>query len=647
MIFRKAFACLVFAVLCVTGAGGIAAEERFHRFVSNIDVAENGLLTVTETITVRAEGNNIKRGIFRDIPLMIEGKDGRTYRAGFQLLSVLQDGRDASFAQTSSRDGVRIYIGEENVFLQPGDYTYTIKYQTDRQIRFFANHDEVYWNATGNEWIFPVDEAVARVVLPEGVRARDWTAYTGVFGATGRNYDARVGDDGREVIFTTTRPLAAYEGLTVVVAMPKGSITPPTEADQIGYFLNDYRSELIGGAGVLLVLAYYLVAWLFVGRDPAKGVVFPRFKPPAGVSPALSRYVLTRGFGDGGWIALTAASLNLAVKHCLRLEERDGDMMLVLDDIVADQTNGLPKGEAALVAFLKDRGSPLQIYKGNGSSIKTLGRKFRSAIEVESRNVFFGNNRSFLVPGAILSVVAIIALFIFGQMPPDQMEFAFLFMVLSIFAAAFSVNIGKAIFRISNMQIRMALIFLLFVSAMVVTGLFANNISGGVSTLPILPVVAAALVALNVLFFFLLGAPTALGRQVLDEIEGLKLYLSVAEEERLNMSEVPDMSTSHFEDLLPYAVALGVEKPWSKAFEGWLTTAAGAAVAASYSPGWYAGHRFEASRVADTLGQTTSSMAQSFQSSLPVPKSSSSGFSGGSSGGSSGGGGGGGGGGGW
>ncbi|WP_422035858.1 DUF2207 domain-containing protein [Roseibium sp.] len=641
----QAIAGALVALFIVLSGAAVQAEERINRFVSTVEVAESGLLTVTETISVRAEGNQIKRGIYRDIPLRAEGADGRTYRVGFKLLSVLQDGSSASYFVRDSSDGVRIYIGDENVFLQPGNYTYTIEYETDRQIRFFNNHDEVYWNATGNEWNFPIDEALARVVLPEGVRAQDWTAYTGSFGSTAQNYEARLAENGREVIFTTTSPLSAYQGLTVVVSMPKGTITPPSDAAKFGYFLQDNRSELIGGAGVLLVLVYYLAAWLYVGRDPAKGVIYPRFNPPAGVSPALSRYVTTRGFSDGGWIALAAASLNLAVKKQMRLDEKDGDVVLALESEHASARRDLPKGEAAIVNFLEGRGSSLQIYKGNGSSIKTLGTKFRSAIEGESRNVFFKNNRAFLIPGALLSIVAIVLLFALGQMPPDQQEFAMVFMFMSIFAAAVSVNIGKAIFRISNMQIRMALIFALFVVAMVTVGLFAGNITGGITTLPILPVVAASLLALNVLFFFLLGAPTALGRQVLDEVEGLKLYLSVAEKERLNMAEAPDMSTTHFEELLPYAVALGVEKPWSRAFEGWLATAAGAAAAASYHPYWYSGRRFEPSRVSDTLGRTASSMAQSFQSSLPVPKSSSSGFS--SSGGSSGGGGGGGGGGGW
>ena len=176
MWLRSVAAGLLLAVGGFAGAGTASAEERIHRFVSNVEVAENGLLTVTETISVRAEGNQIKRGIFRDFPLRAEGPDGRTYRVGFKVLSVLQDGREASYFERASGDGVRIYIGDENVFLQPGDYTYTIEYETDRQIRFFDDHDEVYWNATGNEWIFPIDEVVARVILPPGTRAQDRTA---------------------------------------------------------------------------------------------------------------------------------------------------------------------------------------------------------------------------------------------------------------------------------------------------------------------------------------------------------------------------------------------------------------------------------------------------------------------------------------
>jgi uncharacterized membrane protein YgcG len=644
----KQVATLWLATLLLLGAGlGAQADERILHFASEIVVDRDGTLTVTETIRVRAEGNQIKRGIFRDIPLTAESASGRIYQVGFELLSVQQDGEPAPHFTRRNGAGMRIYVGEESVFLQPGVYTYTIRYRTDRQIRFFDDHDEVYWNATGNEWNFAIDEAVARVVLPDGVKATDWTAYTGPFGETWQNYTTEAAGGGSEVVFTTTQRLWYQEGLTVVVAMPAGSIARPSGAERMQYFLSDYRSELIGGVGIGLVLVYYLVAWWMVGRDPEPGVVFPRFKPPAGISPALSKYIVNRGFGDGGWVALSAACLSLAVKKRLRLEDDDGDMTLTLDREGREDHVpgfGLPKGEAALESFLSGRGTPLPLNKDNGMSIKALGTKFRTAIEKESRNVFFKANRGFLVPGLILSIVTIVALFAFGRMQPGQEGFVIIFLVFCVFASVIAVNLGRVIFRLASMKLRMALVFAAFALAMGGAGVAAYNVNGGFESLPVMPLIAAVLVAFNILFFFLIGAPTAMGRQALDEIEGLKLYLSVAEKDRLNMAEAPDMSTVHFEELLPYAVALGVEKPWARSFEAWLATAAGAAVAASYHPHWYSGRSFDAHHVSSTLGETASSMAGSFQSSLPAPKSSSSGSSGG---GSSGGGGGGGGGGGW
>ena len=151
-----------------------------------------------------------------------------------------------------------------------------------------------------------------------------------------------------------------------------------------------------------------------------------------------------------------------------------------------------------------------------------------------------------------------------------------------------------------------------------------------------------------------MGAPTPLGRGRMDEIEGLKRYLTVAEEDRMNMAGAPEMSPQHYEKLLPYAVALNLEKPWSNAFQGWLTgaIAAGTVVAKSYyGPGWYSGSGgFSPDRIGNSMGDLAGSMENSMTNSLPVPQSSSSGFGGGSSGGGggfSGGGGGGGGGGGW
>eukprot|EP00873_Tetraselmis_striata_P022928 jgi/Tetstr1/443192/TSEL_031232.t1 len=633
--------CVALALLTVSAAPGLAVE-RIQSFNATIEIAGDGTLTVTETIRVRAEGNQIRRGIYRDIPLAIDTPNGRIL-AGFELLSVTRDGEADGYRVNRGGGGVRVYIGREEVFLTPGDYTYKLVYQTTRQIRFFEGYDELFWNVTGNEWIFPIDAVSARVVLPDGAVASEWTAYTGFFGERGNAFTARAEDGGNSVVFSTTRPLTIGEGLSVVVAMNKGVIAPPTPEEEFGYFLKDNMATILGGGGILLVLAYYLGAWWLVGRDPPRGVVFPRFEAPEGVSPALAAYVRDKGFGDGGWKALSAACLNLAVHGRMKMEDFSDDLTLSRPEEEVGNLQGLPKGEAAIARWFDARGDALTLSKKNGTSVVSLGKSFRGAIEAENRGRFFRENRLYLIPGIALSVITIIALVAYGNLSQTEIGALFPAMMAGFVISIFSVRIAKGMSRARGIVARVGLAIAIFtlIMALGIAGFAVISINGEI---PYPVLIAAALFSVNALFFFLIGAPTAVGRTRLDEIEGLTMYLSVAEKDRMNMAGAPDMSPRHFETLLPYAVALGVEEPWSRAFEDWLTTAAGAAAAASYSPSWYSGSHFDSHHISSTLGKTVGAMSGSFSSSVPVPKSSSSGFSGG---GSSGGGGGGGGGGGW
>jgi hypothetical protein len=153
---------------------------------------------------------------------------------------------------------------------------------------------------------------------------------------------------------------------------------------------------------------------------------------------------------------------------------------------------------------------------------------------------------------------------------------------------------------------------------------------------------------LNGMFLYLLRAPTAAGQTVMEQIDGLELYIRTAETNRLNLAGAPDLTTEQFERLLPYAIALDAEKPWSEAFQAAFARAnPGEDFASGYQPGWH-GHRgWSGGSFGSSMASAVSAAAGSFQSSVPAPKSSSSGFSGGGGGGGSGGGGGGGGGGGW
>jgi len=121
------------------------AEERILDYHSDIEVFADGSMQVTETIRARSEQKEIKRGIYRDFPTDYRDRLGNRYRVGFEVIEVRRDGRPEPWQTKPQDKGVRVYIGNRNVFLDSGDYTYALTYRTNRQLGFFDDHDELYW----------------------------------------------------------------------------------------------------------------------------------------------------------------------------------------------------------------------------------------------------------------------------------------------------------------------------------------------------------------------------------------------------------------------------------------------------------------------------------------------------------------------
>ena len=624
------------------------AEEFIRSYHSVVEVAADGKLAVTETITARAEGQNIKRGIFRDFPLYALDANNRRTKVDFNVVSVERDGTPESWRTENIDGGIRIYTGSADRFLPTGEHVFQITYTTARQIRYFSDYDELTWNVTGNGWQFPMGEISATITLPQGVKATDTAVFTGPLGAKGK--DARILSEGNEVFFASTRPFTVGEGMTVAVKLPKGAIAAPDTSQEAGWWLRDNLAILLSGGGLLAVLFYYLRAWFAVGRDPAKGVVVPRWDAPEGLSPALVNYVDNRGFSGAGWTALSASALDLAVKGYVVLEDLKNSIVIRRTEKAA--AADLPTGQKTLLSSIGGPGETLTIDKAHGAEVEKVGKQFRAAIEKEHRGKYYHSNSGYIFFGIFFSIALIVATLVFGDLDEFAIAAVLVFGFFAFFFSILSIGIGRQFSRGASLRKRIGGIVMLAFA-----GFVAFSAIGGIATQVLLDVThdtkSLALAAIggivltNALFLFLMGAPTPLGRKLMDGIEGLRTYLTLAEKDRMNMATAPAMSPQHFETLLPYAVALGVEKPWSRTFETWLATAAAGAAVASYAPGWYLGSNYGS--FGDRIGGFSTSMASTIASTIPQPVSSSnSSFSGGGGGGGfSGSGGGGGGGGGW
>lgn len=629
---------MLFAALVVLAAQLPAqAQERILNFISDVAVLQNGDLDVTETITVQAAGQQIRRGIYRDFPTSYTNRQGIRVVVGFDVISVTRDGQAERFALEKAPNGVRTRIGNADVLLRPGRYTYTIRYRTTRQIGFFENFDELYWNATGNGWNFVIDSAEARITLPQGAKISQQASYTGPQGARGTNARVVEQTDNR-IVWRTTDRLRVYEGLTVAAGWQKGIIAPPSSAQRVSYFLQDNLPILAALIGLFGAGLYYLSTWSRVGRDPEAGTIIPLFGPPNNMSPAAVRYLDQLGFDNR---AFTAAIVDLGVKGHLKLTETAS--VSQLEPRAGGKTLDAP--EHAMRAHLfGNSGEPVLLKQSNHVLVGGAKTVLENELSRAYSGRLFTNNYGWSTLG-ILLVLAVIGILVFAiatTRSGNEVGAGLIGMLVGsglILFASFIIMAGfTSHSRINWWFIVGGLAWLIIAIGGVA---FIFGFAGGANLNLMIPALLAyVLTSLGVFGFYWFKAPSKEGQQVRDQISGFREYLSVAEEDRLNVMNPPKKTPELFEKFLPYAIALDCENEWGKKFAGVLAAAA-AAGAATYA--WYSGNRDWSRDPAGFSNHIGSTVAAAISSASTAPGSS----SGSSGGGSSGGGGGGGGGGGW
>jgi len=572
-------------ILCLLFASTVLADEKILEFHSDIVVMQDGWIEVTEHIKVRAEGNRIKRGIYRDFPTEYQDKLGNDHVVSFEPLAVLRNGAPEEFHSSDYYNGVRVYFGSSSRRIDDGIHDYAFRYRASRMLGYFEQHDELYWNVTGLDWAFPIDRASATVTFEFELQAIDVfvEAYTGPSGGTGRDYSAGI-DDTSRVSFATTGRLPAHHGLTIVVGWPKGYVDEPSDLRRLGWVLKDNANFLTAIVGLLLLLVYYVPVWRHFGKDPQASVLVTRYEPPDSFSPASLRYIRQMYYDDK---TMTAAVVNLAVKGYLRINatvtpsgffsfgSKENEHSLTKTD-PGESPPTLAPGEKELYDALFKQGTTVVLTNENHQELGAARSAHQTSLAADYRNRYFRKNGLLNVPAILIVLLATFVSLTVGGKPTP-------FVIITVIA----------------MFLTMAF------------------------------------------FAIIMKRPTMRGRKLLDEMAGFRDYLEVAEKDELNLRNPPEKTPQLFEAYLPFALALGVDQQWAERFAAVLASVQETDVR-PYTPVWYNG-AWSVSDLSVSTSHLSSSLNTAISSAVTPPGSS----SGGGAGGFSGGGGGGGGGGGW
>ena len=382
-----------------------AADERILHYHSDILVKSSGWIEVRETIVVRAEGAQIRRGIYRDYPTRYRDRFGNDVQVRYEPRSVLRNDRREDFFSESRGNGVRTYFGSADRLLEHGIHTYIYTYDAGRMLGFFDAHDELYWNVTGNGWDFPIEHATAEVrfdfdVDGDSLRVE---AYTGAYGDAATNVAATTDTSG-VAKFETREPLGIHEGLTIVVSWPKGFVNAPGLVTRTSWLLSDNLNLLVAVAGLFAMLAYYIPTWRRFGKDPEPGVIFTRYEPPGGFSPASLRYIDQMSYDD---TAMTAAVVSLATKGYLRIVEDGGDHSLLRVDPGNDPAP-LATGERELHDALFADGDVVVLDDKYHKLLGGARSAHEDSLKRDYANRYFKTNGALNLPPLVIGIIAAI-----------------------------------------------------------------------------------------------------------------------------------------------------------------------------------------------------------------------------------------------
>lgn len=145
--------------LLLVATAVVGQQERVYTFHADISIELSGRIVVREEIKVYAAGIDFKRGITRSLPLT---REGLRDKVSYKVQRVLRDGEEVDFFTEREGGALMVYLGDRDIYLEPGYYTYELFYSSDNQLGFFEEYDELYWNVNGLS-DKPIDKVSCRV----------------------------------------------------------------------------------------------------------------------------------------------------------------------------------------------------------------------------------------------------------------------------------------------------------------------------------------------------------------------------------------------------------------------------------------------------------------------------------------------------
>ena len=534
----------VIFMMFLLNAGSLIAEA-IKKYDVSIQINKNGTLTVNEVIDYEFD-NDLRHGIYRDIPLRSKKSGTDIYKSHVKMNSVKRNGEPENYTSDTSYEGVSYRVGSADRYVDSGINKYEFNYTIYNAVFEKDGIYQVYFNPIGQFWNVPIESADVSISFENNVpvgenEVQQLEVYTGEYGETGKNYT--IVQKSGIIKIKTNEVLEPRNGLSFRLNLKTDKISP-TWLDKLEVLY--YADPLvIAGPVIILMLAIYgFVTWFLFGRDPAGKAVIPEFNIPKDISPMYAAYI--KGVRDPKEM-LTIGMLSLLSKDYVTPEDKEGNGKNVKYRLVKDTERNpeLSPEEKALLCVLSD--DEKNIFK-NEQGLYDAAKKILGTLETRYNKKIYIDNNLFKYP----FILGIIMVFIIGMgiqniagsiidgmgfiIPIIIIFFSSLTIVLSILKRAFSQN------TLLSMLIRLMVVMCLGIMTQM-TGF----------------IITVIIFIMYSIYSKLIGKYTNEGIRHKEYLEGMKMYIKTAEANQIMKFNDVDELVGYFKGILPYAVALGVK----------------------------------------------------------------------------------------
>ncbi len=311
--------------------------EQINSFSAKIIINTDSTINVEEVINYYFDSP--RHGIVRLLPYRyLDKTNNKNFQTPITNISVTDANNiPYEFSQSKSGNKIELKIGDPNNTIT-GEHIYKINYKVTGVINYFNDHDELYWNVTGNDWGVPIGKVSAEVNLPQNVEvaALQKKCFTGETGSTEQNCST-------DILANTIIYSAEQGPLTIVAGWNKGVVTPIARQYERTWRHESGWFWLILPITLILLLVLYFTK----GKDPfGRGTIAPEFDAPDGLLPAEIGTLIDEKAGN---IDISATIVDLAVRGYLKIKNKDGEYSLIK---VKEADNNLKDYESALFKAL-------------------------------------------------------------------------------------------------------------------------------------------------------------------------------------------------------------------------------------------------------------------------------------------------------